>query len=67
MEQQIDKLTWRCAICHEERPDNKISVLSKPIIIDSKVCGEQNIKYCNDKESCIELAKDFSFFKGVKL
>lgn len=58
-------LTWRCDICHEERPDDKISVLSKPIVIDGKACGEENIKYCNDRESCIELAKGFSFFKGV--
>lgn len=63
----IDQLAWKCDICHETRPDNKISVLSKPIVIDGNECGTQNIKYCNDRESCIELAKDFSFFKGVKL
>lgn len=54
--------TWKCHICGEERPDDKISVLSKPLIINGQVCGEQNIRYCNDRPDCIEGAKNFGFF-----
>ncbi|GAI90131.1 unnamed protein product, partial [marine sediment metagenome] len=31
--------TWKCHICGEERPDDRLSVLSKPLIIDGEVCG----------------------------
>ena len=58
--------TWKCHVCGEERPDDKISVLSKPIIINGQVVsgGQQNIRYCNDRPACIEGAKEFSFFKA---
>lgn len=58
--------TWKCHICGEERPDDKISVLSKPLIINGQVVlgAQQNIRYCNDRPACIEGAKEFSFFKG---
>lgn len=57
--------TWKCHICGEERPDNRISVLSKPIMLNGQVVpgGQQNIRYCNDRPACIEGAKGFSFFK----
>ena len=60
--------TWGCHICGEERPDDKISVEIKPLIINGQVVpgGEQNIRYCNDRHTCIEGAKEFSFFKGSK-
>ena len=58
--------TWKCHICGEERPDNKMSVLSKPLIIKGQVIpgSGQNIRHCNDRPACIEGAKEFSFFKG---
>ncbi len=56
--------TWKCHICGEERPDERISVVTKPLIINGKTVGEQNIRYCNDRPACIEGAKEFSFFKG---
>lgn len=58
--------TWKCHVCGEERPDDKISVLSKPLIINGQVVkgGQQNIRYCNDRPACIEGAKEHSFFKG---
>ncbi|KKN87014.1 hypothetical protein LCGC14_0262830 [marine sediment metagenome] len=60
-------LTWECHICDEERPDAKISVLTKPImIIHGIACGVQNIRYCNDKAECIEGAQHKSFFGGEK-
>jgi len=56
--------SWKCHICGEERPDAKISVMTKPLITNGQVCGEQNIRYCNDRPACIEGAKEFSFFKA---
>lgn len=56
--------TWKCHICGEERPDDKISVVSKPLIINGKPVGNQNIRYCNDRPACIEGAKEFSFSKA---
>ena len=57
---------WNCQICGEKRPDDRISVLSKPLVIEGRVIGTQNIKYCNDRPSCIEKAKDYSYFKDKK-
>jgi len=56
--------TWKCHICKRERPDDKISVVSKPLIINGQACEQQNIRYCNDSPECIEGAKEFSFFGG---
>ena len=58
--------TWTCHICGEERPDDKISVLTKPLVIRGRYCGAQNIRYCNDRRACIEGAKEFGFFKDRK-
>lgn len=57
-------ITWKCHICGETRPDNKISILTKPLAMNSGLnIGEQNIWYCNDKPECLEGAKKFSFVK----
>ena len=53
--------TWKCHICREERPDERISVVTKPLVINGQTVGEQNIRYCNDREKCIEGARTFSF------
>ncbi len=58
------ELTWKCHICGKTRPDSKISVLTKPWIINGQKVGDQNIRYCNDNEKCIEGAKVFSFTAG---
>ena len=58
--------TWTCHICKRERSDDKISVLTKPAIINGRVVGEQNIRYCNDNPACIEGAQHFSFFRDSK-
>ena len=42
--------TWTCEICHEERPDQYISVLT--YLLSDFPGAERNLKYCNDKESC---------------
>jgi len=57
-------ITWKCHICKEERSDDKISVLTKPLIISGQPCGEQNIRYCNDRPACLKGAKVFSFDKN---
>lgn len=53
--------TWICHICKEERVDDKISVLKKPLAIGA-IVTQQNIRYCNDRPQCLEGAKGFSFF-----
>ena len=60
---QITKTNWNCHICKEIRPDSKISVLTKPLIVNGMEIGKQNIRYCNDKNECIKQAKTFSFIK----
>lgn len=57
-------LTWTCHVCGDERPDDKISVLTKPLVINGQEVpgGQQNIRYCNDRPECIEKVKDFNFF-----
>lgn len=54
--------SWTCHICGRERPDDKISVVSKPIVFEGRCIGEQNIRYCNDNEECMRKAPDFSHF-----
>lgn len=54
-------LTWKCHICGEVRPDSKISVETKPLIINGQVCGEQNIRYCNDRGRCVSGVENFTF------
>ena len=54
---------WACHICGEDRPDERISVLTKPLLINGQQVGEQNIRYCNDRPGCIEGAKTFDFLK----
>ncbi len=58
----FESLSWVCHICEEERPDHKISVLSKPMNIPGIVAA-QNVRYCNDRSECIEGAQTFSFVK----
>ncbi len=58
----MNNLTWTCHICGDERPDAKISVLSKPLGIPG-VEAKQNIRYCNDRQKCIDGAEGFTFFK----
>jgi len=59
----MDNLTWTCHICREERPDARISVWTKPLGLPG-VEGTQNIRYCNDRQECIDGAKDFVFIKA---
>ena len=58
-------LTWKCHVCGDERPDAKISVFSKPLMINGQVCGQTNVRYCNDRQACIEGAPNVDFMKGA--
>ena len=59
-------MTWSCHICGEVRLDNKISVLTKPLIVNGEKFGEQNIRYCNDNDECLKQAEAFNFIKDKK-
>lgn len=56
--------TWTCHICKENRPDDKISVITKPLVINGSAVGQQNIRYCNDNPECEKRAQDFNFMKS---
>lgn len=48
-------LTWRCDLCHQERPDEKISVHKVDIGPQNLPPGTviRNVKFCNDNPVCI--------------
>lgn len=52
---------WRCDICKSVRPDCCISVSKNPLVLNGEVLGDQNVKYCNDRQECIDKSKDYSF------
>ena len=58
-------ISWRCHICGKERPDDKISVYTKSLIINGAELGSQNIRYCNDNDECFEKAKIYNFVGGT--
>jgi len=48
-------ITWTCHICHEERPDDRIDVLTTDLSADFGMPAgtvKQNVRYCNDREMC---------------
>ena len=47
-------LTWKCDICHEERPDAFISVFKVDITPKNLPPGTvtRNVKYCSDDPAC---------------
>lgn len=60
-------LTWRCHICHDERPDRLIDVMKSTIRLpDIEVPIQQNVRHCNDRPACIEAARTFTFLPGHK-
>lgn len=66
-EMPFDAGTWTCHICKDERPDTFISVHRKPLVgangVPSRVISE-NVRYCNDRPSCKQAAKTFSFVRN---
>lgn len=53
--------SWRCHVCGELRPDEKISVHTTMRNFGHGVMAESNVRYCNDKQSCIDGAPDVDF------
>lgn len=55
------KLSWTCHVCGRERPDALISVWSEGGELLSKetwtVTWHVNVRYCNDRSSCLEGAR----------
>lgn len=58
----MNHLTWMCHICGDERPDDKISVRKRQVMI-KHVETTINVRYCNDRTTCIEGSKTKTFFK----
>jgi len=53
-------IKWTCHVCGEERPDAMISVYTTDRSQEYNLAAgtyKQNVRYCNDKEFCIEEAK----------
>lgn len=61
----MDNLTWTCHVCGEERPDRYISVWTHLRTI-GVVEFRENVRYCNDRASCIEGAQHKHFVKGAE-
>lgn len=57
----FEKLTWSCHVCNDERPDERISVRKKPVVIKGRTIEgvTQNIRYCNDRPACVEASLTF--------
>jgi len=57
-------VVWRCDVCHEMRDDRYISVFttdtSEAHLLPPGTMS-QNVKYCNDKQSCREGARRVKF------
>jgi hypothetical protein len=50
---------WKCHICGVFRPDDKISVRkhAHPVKGMAPTTMGENIRYCNDRMSCIEASR----------
>ena len=59
-------LTWKCDICHAERPDEKISVHKVDITPTNFQPGTatRNVKYCNDNPACKAAAENWREERG---
>ncbi len=45
-------LTWRCHVCGDTRPDDRISVYSRTVRLGT-VEMKENVRYCNDRPACV--------------
>lgn len=50
-----------CVTCGEIRPDEKIGVHSTQRDFGHAVIAQQNVRHCNDKQSCIDAAQGVDF------
>ena len=61
-------MTWKCHICGDTRPDDKISVLKTDISAEQGLPPGvmwNNVRYCNDRPKCATKAKTFRFFEKL--
>ena len=64
-----NNLEWPCMVCYETRPDKFISVFSKDVSVTNGLpegIMQANIRYCNDKNSCIDGAKLHELLPVIK-
>ncbi len=57
----MSELTWSCHVCGRERPDAMISVKSRRVMFYGGVTAQENVRHCNDRQSCIDGAEDVRF------
>ncbi|KKM17401.1 hypothetical protein LCGC14_1676170 [marine sediment metagenome] len=43
---------WYCHFCGEERPGEFISVKTRPLIVNGTPVGQENQRFCNDRQKC---------------
>lgn len=61
-----EPLFWSCHVCHDLRPDPKISVVTHHRRMAYGVEFDENIRYCNDRPACIEGAKTVRFMSAAE-
>lgn len=61
-----DELTWTCHVCGDERPDSAIDVFKTKRTLDGGIEVQTNVRYCNDRPTCIEEAPNVDFLGGVE-
>lgn len=61
---EVGKDGWTCHVCGDYRPDNKISVYSTTKMLGGNIPIGQNVRYCNDRQACIDGAKNVNWVKG---
>jgi hypothetical protein len=54
----MENLTWTCHVCHDERPDDKISVYQTTHKAAGGYEVVHNVRYCNDRPACFAGAID---------
>lgn len=59
-------LTWTCHVCHAERPDERISVHRKSTVTEGGIRIQQNVRYCNDRPTCVEGAEKVDFLGALR-
>lgn len=55
-------LTWKCHVCKDERPDDKISVYSITRTFPNGIKVKTNVRYCNDRPECERGAPNVDFY-----
>lgn len=70
MSNWMEDVVWRCHICGEYRPDDKIRVYRTDISAEHGMQPGtivQNVRYCEDKPECVIKAQTHRLFKAKSL